>query len=216
MRKMLTRLTLAALTVTLSGSLLAQDKKLKSPAKPSTTGAAPGMAAQAPKPDPELGQLKYFVGTWTCKGTDPSTALGPEHPTQATVKIVSEYGGFWITARYEETKTAENPMPYRFLVIWGHDAKDKKFYQWSFDGMGGNGRAESSGWDGDKLVFNGSMMLMGKPTSARDNFTKKSDTELVHMGEMELDGKWTKTDEETCTKGAAPAPKPEKPAAKKS
>ena len=215
MRKALTKLGLVALTISVSSPLLAQgaekkpaekkqaEKKLTAPKK---EGAGPAMAAQAPKPDAEMSQLKYFVGTWSCKGTNPSTSLGPEHATQATVRVTSDYGGFWITARYEEAKTDENPMPYKFMVVWGHDAKDKKFYQWSFDAMGGNGRAESGGWEGDKLVFNGSMMLMGKPTNARDNFTKKSDTELVHMGEMELDGKWTKTDEETCTKGAAPAP----------
>jgi len=206
MRKALTKLTVVALAICVASPLLAQAEKKKLTA-PKKDGAGPAMAAQAPKPDAEMSQLKLFVGTWSCKGMSPATSLGPEHPTQATVKATLDYGGFWITGRYEEAKTGENPMPYKFMFVWGHDAKDKKFYQWSFDVMGGNGREESSGWDGDKLVFNGSMMVMGKPTNARDTFTKKSDTELVHMGEMELDGKWTKVDEETCTKGGGGAKK---------
>jgi hypothetical protein len=31
-------------------------------------------------------------------------------------------------------------------------------------------------------------------------FTKVSATKVMHRGEAEIDGKWTKLDEETCTK----------------
>jgi hypothetical protein len=40
----------------------------------------------------------------------------------------------------------------------------------------------------------------GMTMKVRDVFTKVSATKLNHMSEVEMDGKWTKLDEETCTK----------------
>src|SRR5437588_10487277 len=118
MKRTLGKLCLVSLVLTISGPLFAQasasapqegkEKKMTPPKK--AAAAAPSMAAQAPKPDPEMSQLKYFIGTWACKGMNPSTSLGPEHPTTATVRLTQEMGGFWIMGRYEEAKTKENPM----------------------------------------------------------------------------------------------------------
>ena len=61
----------------------------------------------------------------------------------------------------------------------------------------------SPGWKGDALVFDGSAAMGGQKMGARDTFTKVSATEMKHRGEMQgTDGKWTATDEETCSKAA--------------
>ena len=40
----------------------------------------------------------------------------------------------------------------------------------------------------------------GTTMKVRDVFTKVSSTKVEHMSEVEMGGKWTKLDEETCTK----------------
>lgn len=209
MRNTILKLTVASLALALSGAVLAQapaatektDKKLTPAKKADAAPKAAGM--EVPKPAAELSQVKFFVGTWSCKGHVPATPFGPEHSTAATVKLGPDLGGFWFTGRYDEQKTKENPMPYRFSFIWGYDTTDHKLDAWSFDSMGGYGTQESSGWDKDVLVWSGHSMMMGKKMPVRDTFTKKGDNELEHRGEAEMDGKWMVLDEETCTKAGA-------------
>jgi len=52
----------------------------------------------------------------------------------------------------------------------------------------------------DTLTFNGDMHGGGTTMKVRDVFTKVSATKVEHMSEVEMNGKWTKLDEETCTK----------------
>ena len=41
----------------------------------------------------------------------------------------------------------------------------------------------------------------GKKISARDTFTEKG-AELQHLGEVQMDGKWTVVQDEVCKRGA--------------
>ena len=129
--------------------------------------------------------------------------MGPEHPTTGTAKIALDLGGHFVTGRYEEAKTKENPMPYRNAFFWGHDAKDKKFDAYSIDIFGGHAKQESPGWEGDAFVFTGEAVMMGDKGQVRDTFTKKGDDALDHKGEMQHDGAWMATDDESCTRAAA-------------
>jgi hypothetical protein len=209
MKRILAKVTIGSFLLVLSGALAAQNatpaaKKpsKKAPAAKKAEGAEkPGMAA--PKPDAEMSQLKYFVGRWSCKGTTHASAFGPEHPTTATVKSALELGGYFVAGSYEEAKTKENPMPYRIHFYWAHDGKEKKFDAYTFDVFGGAGKTEATGWDGDVLAFSGEAMMMGEKTQVRDTFTKKGENEFQHKGEMQHDGAWMATDDESCTRAAA-------------
>lgn len=167
------------------------------PAAP--TKSAKPTGPPAPKPDSEMQQLKFFVGNWSCKGHVETTPLGPAHDTSSMVRIATEYGGFWLIGRYDEVKTAQNPMPMRFEFVWGRDAKEKKFAAWGFDGFGGATKQTSSGWEGDKMVFTGEVVSGGQTAGARDTFVRKGEA-LTHMGEMQMNGQWTKLDEESCSR----------------
>jgi hypothetical protein len=50
-------------------------------------------------------------------------------------------------------------------------------------------------------VFEGTTEGMDKPAPSRETFTRKGPGEVMHMGEMAVEGKWVKLDEETCKKG---------------
>lgn len=177
---------LAALFALIAPFALAEDK----PAPP-------------PKPPKEMSQLSVFLGSWTCTGKGLATPMGPEHATEAKLGAAHVLDGFWVVFHYDETKTAANPMPYHAAGFMGYDPGDKVFLERCHDNMGAFCNLTSKGWVGDVLTFEGPGSMGGQKMALRDIFTKKSAVEIVHAGEAQgPDGKWMKTDEETCTKAA--------------
>jgi hypothetical protein len=161
--------------------------------------AAPA-AMPVPTPAPEIGQLAFFAGDWSCKGQVETTPFGPQHPTEAKVHIRKEFRGFWYVGRYEERKSAGNPLPMSFEFVMGYDGAGKTWTLDGFDAFGSRSHQTSPGWQEGKLVFSGESTGNGAATPARDTFTKKSETNLEHQGEMQFDGKWVQIDRETCTR----------------
>jgi len=158
-------------------------------------------AADAPPgPNPKLKELKYFSGSWSCKGTGFAFMGTPEHKTAANVEAAWTLDGYWLSLRYHETKTSINAHPVDVRVFWGWDEQQKKFASGSVDNFGSYAIQSSTGWDGDKLTFEGDMHTSGGTVKTRDVFTKASATKVHHMAEAEMDGKWMKMDEEDCTK----------------
>ena len=159
------------------------------------------LAADAPPgPNPKLKELKYFAGNWSCKGTSFAFMGTPEHKTSASVEASWTLNNYWLSLYYHESKTATNAQPVAVRVFWGWDEQAKKFASGSVDDMGSYAIQNSPGWDGNKLTFEGDMHTSGGTMKTRDVFTKVSATKLEHFSELEMDGKWTKLDEETCTK----------------
>jgi hypothetical protein len=158
--------------------------------------------APAPTAPPELAQLTYFEGNWSCTGKAFANPMSPEHATAATVHSSNAVGGRWLHITYDETKTTANPMPYHVGVYMGFDAAKKTFVDTCADNFGGYCLETSSGWKGDTMIFEGMSNADGKQFAGRDTFTKKSATEFTHAGDMQSeDKKWMRTDEETCRKG---------------
>jgi len=186
---------------------LAADKPAKpaaAPPPPAAPAAAPAAQPPAPPPPPhsgnaELAKLDFFVGTWSCTGKAFASPMGPEHETAATVHATRSVGNAWIHVDYDETKTKANTNPIHVGVYMGYDAGAKKFVQGCVDSFGGYCTQAGSGWDGDKLVFEGTAKGSGEDMGVRDTFVKKGAKELTHSGEMQgKDKQWMKTDEETC------------------
>ncbi|HVO52404.1 MAG TPA: DUF1579 family protein [Thermoanaerobaculia bacterium] len=179
------RVVFTALLVVAAPLALSQDK----PAAP-------------PKPPKEMSQLSVFLGSWTCTGKGLATPMSPEHATEAKLGVAHVLDGYWVVFHYDETKTAANPMPYHAAGFMGYDPGEKVFLERCHDNYGGFCNQTSKGWVGDVLTFEGPGSMGGEKMAFRDIFTKKG-ADLVHAGEMQgPDGKWMKTDEETCTKAA--------------
>jgi uncharacterized protein DUF1579 len=153
-----------------------------------------------PTPAPELAQLSFFAGDWTCQGKAEASPMGPAHATAGKVHISNDVGGFWYVGHYAEQKTAENPHPMVFHFLQGYDASTKTFVMDCYDAFGGHCHGTSSGWQGDKLVYTGESSGAGPAMPVRDVFTKTGDASLEHAGEMQIEGKWIATDHETCTR----------------
>ena len=174
----------------------AAPAKAAAPAAPATP-AAPA----APARPPELAQLDFFQGTWSCTGTTFANPMGPEHATTATVHAGKAVGDRWVHVSYDENKTAANPNPYHVGVYMGYDSGAKKFVEGCVDNFGGYCTQSGSGWNGDTMVFEGTADGSGPTVEVRDTFVKKGSNELTHTGELQGENKlWSKTDEESCHK----------------
>ncbi len=159
------------------------------------------LAADAPPgPNPKLKELKYFAGAWQCKGTSFAFMGTPEHKTSGHVEAGWALNDYWLLLRYHESKTALNAQPVDVKISWGWDDQTKKFAAGGIDNTGAYFIQSTPGWDGDTMTFDGDMHAGGTTMKVRDVFTKLSATKVQHRADVEVDGKWTKLDEETCLK----------------
>jgi hypothetical protein len=161
-------------------------------------------APMAPKPAPEMAQLKAFEHSFTCTGQADASPFGPAHATSSRVHAHSSLGGFWVSGMVQENKTAENPtaMEGMFHMTW--DTGNKRFLMLWVDNGGGWSQETSPGWNGDTMVWSGEGWMGGQKLTSRDTFTKKGEETLEHSWELNLNGTWTPLGHETCT-AAAPA-----------
>jgi len=158
------------------------------------------LAQSAPKPAPEMSQLKYFAGTWNCSGDAPASPFGPAHKTQSSWTLKSDLDGFWYDGMVNEMKTASNTQPVKGMVHLGYDTPAKQHVMVWIDNFGSWATEMSSGWQGDTMVWTGDQMLMGEKAAAKDTFVKKSDTEYTHKFELQTKGQWGTIVDETCKK----------------
>jgi hypothetical protein len=166
---------------------------------PAPAAAAPAAPAGPPSPAPEMAELKIYNGNTHCTGKQNASQFGPEHATVSVVHGHTELNGFWMTLRYNERKTKENPYPFHAIYQIGYDPGAKQYLMVETDNFGGHATATSSGWDGDKLIFTGEYAFAGGKINARDTFSKAGDKPAGHVGEIQgSDGNFVTLDQETC------------------
>jgi Protein of unknown function (DUF1579) len=165
------------------------------------TALAADKPAGEPAPPAELKQLSLLTGTWTCKGTDFASPMGPEHATEGVARGAKAVGGHWIHVTYDEKSTHANPTPAHFGMYFGYDAASKKFVEACFDSFGGFCTQFSDGWQSDTFSLEGTQTSGGQKMNVRDVFTRQGANGLGHYSEMQDEtGKWMKMDEESCTR----------------
>jgi hypothetical protein len=165
--------------------------------------ASVAFAQGAPKPAPEMSQVKYFAGSWTCSGDAPASPFGPAHKTKSTMTLKSDLDGFWVDGMISEMKTASNTHPVRGMIHLGYDSAAKQNVMVWLDNFGSWATEMSPGWQGDTMVWTGDQMLMGEKAAAKDTFVKKSDSEFTHKFELQTKGQWGTIVDETCKKAGA-------------
>jgi hypothetical protein len=149
-------------------------------------------------PNAALAQLKPLAGAWTCTGR--TLGPGPEHATSAALTLSWQLDGFWLEARYEEQKTAANPVPFSWLSLWGFDELQQSLTAQTVDSSGGSATQSAAGWQGDKLVFEGSSHRFAVQFQARDTFIRHGEGQLVHTLEANVNDSWIKLHEDTCNR----------------
>jgi hypothetical protein len=169
--------------------------KPKPPAAPTKPAPEP---LKPPVPNAALAQLKPLAGGWTCTGR--TFGPGPEHATSATLTFTWQLDGFWLEVRYDEQKTAANPVPFRSISEWGFDEVQQSLAAAMVDNLSGLLTATTAGWQGDKLVLEGSAHRFARQFQARDTFARHGDNQLAHTLEANVNDSWIKLHEDTCSR----------------
>ncbi|WP_033338029.1 DUF1579 family protein [Catenuloplanes japonicus] len=150
-----------------------------------------------------MNELEWFLGEWRGSGRFHPGPFGPGKPIDMTVVTTSEERGRWLMLRTEEAATAENPEPLTARYLWGADPAAGDFTADWFDSNGGHAVQRSGGWDGDTLVFLGTIAVGGRTAPLRDTFTRTGPDSYHHIGETNLGDGWIPIDEETFTRAPA-------------
>lgn len=150
----------------------------------------------ATPPTNRLSELDFFVGRWHATGKFHETPFGPGKPIEMSITGTSEDRGTWTVVRTEEHATADNPAPLTARYLWGYDAVANEFVAEWFDSNGGRATQRSSGWEGDVLIFLGTMTLGGATVPLRDTFTRQGPDGYHHIGETDLGQGWIAVDDE--------------------
>ena len=158
---------------------------------------------QAPHPQTAAGfaQLEFFTGDWSCTGKSFASSAVPAPVTTATLHAGQAVAGHWIALHYDESESAGNPTPYHSGQYLGYDAVTQKFMAIGVDDTDAYSTETGSGWNGDTMTFEGTMITGGRSAGLREVFTRKSPDEMEHSAWARgADGQWVETDQETCHK----------------
>jgi hypothetical protein len=161
--------------------------------------AAVGSAQQGPpKPAPEMSEIAYFEGSWSCDGKSFESPMGPAGTMKSTAEIRKDLNGHFQTGMIKGSMP--NMPPFEGMFHATYDAGMKQYVMLWVDNTGGGAQSASSGWKGDTMVYEGDGHMGGKTMRSRDTFTKSGPTSMKHTWEMQMDGKWMPLGEETCKK----------------
>ncbi|MEC3951994.1 hypothetical protein VMT65_03005 [Nocardia sp. CDC153] len=152
-----------------------------------------------------MGELEFFVGRWDAPGVFHETPFGARKPIDMRIDTVREPGGFWITLNTAELPTPDNPAPLSARYVWGYDSATDEFVADWYDSNGGRGVQRSKGWEGDRLVFLGTITMNGATVPLRDTFTRRGPDAYHHIGEIDLGAGWIAVDEEEAVRREARA-----------
>jgi len=149
-------------------------KKDGKPAKKVTAASEPA-ANPMPKPSPEIQKLiQSFSGRFKVSGKILDETWAPGGDTGSGTEIVKKGpGGFTAISEAQMTFKKMGPMT-GHGVLWWDDGKKAYQGMWC-DSWGPTCQPSGDGkWDGDKLVFNGEMMMGPVPMKIRQTYSNFS------------------------------------------
>ena len=161
--------------------------------------------AAVPSPHERLRELEFFLGSWEAPGLFHQTPFGPQKQIDMRVEGSAEGRGFWVTLRTAELATPDNPAPLTARYMWGYDPAADEFTADWYDSNGGRGAQRSTGWNGDRLEFTGTITMNGAAVPLRDTFTRRGPDAYHHIGELDLGSGWMPVDEEDAVRVAGTA-----------
>jgi hypothetical protein len=167
-----------------------------------------GKKTETPQPATEMSHLGFFIGVFKCIGEALPTLTSDRHPVERTITGKMDLDGFWLFMRFEDENTKENPAPNRgnYQVIY--DSSTKGFVAVWTDNRGNWFTQTSTGWKNDVITFTEEFFEGNQRKQVvRDIFTRKSETEMIQVVEIQKKGgEWTRFLELTCRKLEVGAP----------
>ncbi len=89
--------------------------------------------------------LDYFLGTWQCNGSFPSTGK----TIASTMRFERDLGGAAILKHHDDAA----PNVYHAVEVWNYSASSGLFNATLADNLGGVRIFHSDGWNGDVLTW---------------------------------------------------------------
>lgn len=175
-----------------------QQSSLGNATPPEAVSKASTQSPQPPKPVPELDQLTFFAGTWRCfvKPTDQSPEI------ELTWNVQPNLNNFWYTATAEVKQLESNSNPLKVQEeVLGYDTAAQKLLRLFVTNEGNLVNLGSSGWEAEKLIWEGTVITNGQKIPLREKITRKTATEFVATWAIsQVEGQWTPISSETCKK----------------
>ena len=157
-----------------------------------------GASARVAQPPAAEDRLSRFEGSGTCTGKE----LAGKTPHDTTGKYRGErvLDGRWVAIHFDEDQASGQSHAFKVVQFVGYDSAAKQFVTVTFDNASASySTGTSTGWNGDAITFESSATVDGKRTVVRDVFATTGSGMSTHTGLMRnAQGKWVKTDEETC------------------
>jgi hypothetical protein len=130
--------------------------------------------------------LDYFKGNWTV-----TMRNNPKISFNWTVR--EDLDKSWLGG--EVTRDGQNITK----DFWRQ--REKKIERFAFTSNNTFVRLESAGWNGDRLIFNGTLSDGASETKVRETITKVNDKQFNALWErQDANGTWTVFGDEICTK----------------
>lgn len=151
-----------------------------------------------PKPDPQLEQLQYFQGKWSCAVkpvNDPANR--PAEPFTWEVKRV--LNNFWFLG---QTATRQNVAITQDTL--GYNTLSKRFGRTILTGDGQFINLLSDGWSSDKWVWEGSVVRGTQKNGLRETIVKQGDRafEAIYDQPDPVKKEWQPVLKESCRKAS--------------
>jgi hypothetical protein len=153
------------------------------------------VSQHSPKPTSELNQLTFFAGAWSCRVRQTDSAAIEEF----TWNVQRTLNDFWYIATVQAKQTSKpTTIQHEFL---GYDTAGKKLLRTMVSDEGNLIDMNSSGWEANKFVWEGSVVTNGRKIPLREAITRKTATEFTANWEVRKTGEqWAVVSNETCTK----------------
>ncbi len=128
---------------------------------------------------------RWMIGEWSCENRVRATPTTPAYTD--TYIYTYEYAD-------NDTRITVTGPSGKSRPLLTFDPFSNRWMMTFIDGL--YGVLQSDGWRGDKIVFIGSLTMLGVDCELRQTLTKKSEDETHILNEEKLvDGSWQITDE---------------------
>jgi hypothetical protein len=157
-------------------------------------------AAAAQMLPEQMSTEKWFVGTWICEGTQHASPVGTGAKFTDRFSYSMTLRGSWLIYQIDQLK---GPVKGKQTLIGSStwDANAKMHVRRDMNIGGSRVDVTSPGWDGDKLVYTGYMILGEEKLPIKHTFTRNGDA--AYDADLEVtgtDAKPAMLEEESCKK----------------
>lgn len=143
-----------------------------------------------PAADP-LAAFRFFVGEW-----EGQISMNGGAPVKVRYTLRPSLKGRWIKGHGDFAALGVEVEDF-----WGVDAQSGRLVRAVFDSNGVNGQVFSSGWNKDRLLWEGTVYVAGKGAQVRETITRTGPNAFSAVWEQRnADGTWTAYSRESFTR----------------